>query len=183
MIVAGVSKKRSGRGGVEMIKGAQFSKDRKYRYALWRTWQVGDGHVMFIGLNPSTADETKDDPTIRRCIGFAKRLGYGGIHMLNLFAFRATSPNDLKRAADPVGPENDKFLRMYFDVLGFNIACWGTHGDFMGRGDKVIELLGREDLQCFSITKNGQPKHPLYLRRDAEIIFLAQVGPRRQRVT
>lgn len=183
MIVAGDSKKRSDIGRIEMIKGAQFSGCRKYRYALWRTWEEGDGHVMFIGLNPSTADETKDDPTIRRCVGYAKRLGYGGLYMLNLFAFRATNPKDLKRADDPVGPENDKFLRMYFDVLGFNIACWGTHGDFMDRGKEVIELLGRENLQCFSITKNGQPKHPLYLRRDAEIINLAQVGPRRQIVT
>lgn len=80
-----------------MIKGAQFSQCRKYRYALWRTWD-DDSHITFIGLNPSTADETEDDPTIRRCIAYAKKWEFGGINMLNLFAFRATSPGDMKRA-------------------------------------------------------------------------------------
>lgn len=158
---------------MEMKSGAQLSSDRKYRYALWRTWQEGDGHVMFIGLNPSTADETEDDPTIRRCMSFAKRLGYGGIYMLNLFAYRATSPKDLMKADGPVGAENDKYLVMYFDILAFNIACWGTHGAFVNRGETVIELLGRENLHCFGLTKNGQPKHTLYLKRNAEIISLS----------
>lgn len=172
MTVAGDSKECSGMGGIEMIKGAQFSSCRKYRYALWRTWQEGDGHVMFIGLNPSTADETEDDPTIRRCIGFAKDWDFGGIYMLNLFAFRATNPKNLKKADDPVGPENNSFLTMYHEPAGLNIACWGTHGGFMKRDQAVIGLLGRENLSCLGITAGGQPKHPLYLKRDTKIIRL-----------
>ena len=155
-----------------MIAGAQFSKCRKYRYALWRTWQEGDGHVTFIGLNPSMADETKDDPTIRRCIGFAKSWGFGGINMLNLFAFAATDPNVLKKVDDPVGDQNDSFLMRYCDAAGLNVACWGTRGAFMERGKKVIELLGAESLSCFGLTSGGHPKHPLYLKKETVCINL-----------
>jgi len=151
-----------------MQKGAQFSDCRKYRYTLWRTWREGDGHVMFIGLNPSTADEIKDDPTVRRCVGFAKAWGFGGIHMLNLFAFRATNPKDLFKADDPIGKENDDFLKMYLDPPGLNIACWGVLGKYLNRGERVIEWLGRENLSCFGLTKNNQPLHPLYLKRDTK---------------
>ncbi len=136
---------------------------------------MGDGHVTFIGLNPSTADETKDDPTIRRCIGFAKSWGFGGINMLNLFAYRSTDPNKLKVVVDPVGPENDVFLSMYCDVIGLNVVCWGTRGGFMDRGEKVIALLGRECLSCFGFTNGGHPKHPLYLKRDTSVISLESV--------
>ena len=160
-----------------MEKGAQFCKSRVYRYALWRTWEQSKGHVMFIGLNPSTADETKDDPTIRRCIGFAKRLGFGGIYMLNLFAYRATSPKELRKANYSIGPENDEYLMMYFDQRGCNIACWGSQGSYLNRGQKVIDLLGIENLQCFGLTKNGQPKHPLYLKKDAEILYMSLFRP------
>lgn len=153
-------------------KGAQFSKCRKYRYALWRTWQEDPGYVMFIGLNPSTADETEDDPTIRRCIGFAKAWGFGGIHMLNLFAFRATNPKELKKASDPIGSENNHYLKMYLDSGGLNIACWGTHGAFKDRGEAVIELLGRENLSCLDTIRYGYPKHPLYLKQDIKPIRL-----------
>ncbi|MHC4397425.1 MAG: DUF1643 domain-containing protein [Planctomycetota bacterium] len=156
-----------------MIKGAQFSKCRQYRYALWRTWQEGDGHVTFIGLNPSTADETEDDPTIRRCIGFAKRWGFGGINMVNLFAFRTTDPNNLKKVDDPVGDQNDRFLSMYCDPVGLNVACWGSRGAFIDRGKKVIELLGTENLSCFGLTKNVQPRHPLYLKKDSELVQMS----------
>jgi len=147
-----------------MKKGAQFSDCRKYRYALWRTWREDD-HVMFIGLNPSTADETQDDPTIRRCINYAKDWGFGGIYMLNLFAYRTTKPKELLKAEKPIGIENDAYLKMYHAKEGLNIACWGTRGVYKGRGDEVLSLLGKENLSCFGLTKNGQPKHPLYLKR------------------
>ena len=88
-----------------------FSPCRRYRYTLWRAWDMfNPGYVMFIGLNPSTADEVQDDPTIRRCIGYAKEWGYGAFCMTNIFAFRATDPRVMKAQADPVGPENDKWL-------------------------------------------------------------------------
>ena len=155
-----------------MIKGAQFSDCRKYRYALWRVWQEDKSCVMFIGLNPSTADETEDDPTIRRCIGYAKDWGFGGMYMLNLFAYRTTYPKELKRVLEPIGSKNNEFLKMYSD-LRLTIACWGTQGTFMGRDKVVMDLLGKGNLSCLGITKNGQPKHPLYLRRDAKLIKLS----------
>ena len=156
-----------------MEKGAQFSECRTYRYALWRTWSEGDGHVMFIGLNPSTADETQDDPTIRRCMDFAKRWGFGGVHMLNIFAYRATDPRELKKVSDPIGPYNDEFLKMYLDPPRLNIACWGNHGAFMNRSKAVIELLDLDNLSCLGTTISGQPKHPLYLKKDIEPTSLA----------
>ena len=88
-----------------MKKNAKFSACRKYRYALWRTWDESKPYVMIIGLNPSTADENKNDPTITRCINFAKSWGYGGVCVTNLFAFRATVPSDMKTSNDPIGTE------------------------------------------------------------------------------
>lgn len=160
----------------ETVKGAHFSDDRAYRYALWRTWDEAAGFVMFIGLNPSTADERADDPTIRRCIGFAKAWGYGGIAMLNLFAFRATDPKVMLAASDPVGPENDEWLMNYYETAGMTIAAWGAHGAYRGRDRAVCELRRRdpnaktdtlgECLYCLGRTKHGQPRHPLYLPKD-----------------
>ena len=155
-----------------MEKGAQFSDCRKYRYALWRTWGE-DSHVMFIGLNPSTADETQDDPTIRRCIGYAKDWGFGGIYMLNIFAYRTTNPKILRLVEDPIGRENDEYLKMYHAKEGLNIACWGIWGSHLNRGQRVIDLLGREYLSCFGLTKEGHPKHPLYLKRKIEPVALS----------
>lgn len=149
-----------------MSTGAQFSDDRIYRYALWRTWNEGAGHVMFIGLNPSTADETQDDPTIRRCIGFAKSLGYGGIYMLNLFAFRATDPLVMKAATDPVGPANNDELRRYAESSSFIVAAWGCHGDYLKRD--IWARMNLPNLHHLGLTKAGQPRHPLYLRADTK---------------
>lgn len=160
-----------------MEKGANFSACRKYRYVLWRTWTQGDGHVIFIGLNPSTADENKDDPTIRRCIGFAKDWGYGGINMLNIFAFRATDPKELMKADSPIGLENNHYLRMYCDPIGMNIACWGTWGNYLEQGKQVRDMLGDDCLHCFGLTKNGQPKHPLYLPKKTELIEMSLLRP------
>ena len=114
-----------------MNKDAKLSDCRKYRYALWRTWDAEKPFVMFIGLNPSTADETEDDPTIRRCINYAKDWGYGGLCMVNLFAFRATEPNDMKNAIDPIGPENDEWLKNLSKDAGVIIGAWGNHGEFL----------------------------------------------------
>src|SRR4028119_2392792 len=91
-------------------RGAIFDPTRTYRYALWRTWDAARPPVAFVLLNPSTADARRDDPTIRRCANFARTWGFGGLEVVNLFAFRATHPTDLKCAADPVGPQNDVHL-------------------------------------------------------------------------
>lgn len=116
---------------------------------------------MFVGLNPSTADETRDDPTIRRCMAFAKAWGYGGLCMTNLFSFRATDPKDMKAAADPVGPENDAHLLALAEGAGVIIAAWGANGTHKGRDKDVRKLL--PTLYCLAMTKGGHPGHPLYL--------------------
>jgi len=145
--------------------GASFSDCRTWRYILWRTWDDRLPVVAFIGLNPSTADEMNDDPTVRRCCGFAKAWGFGGIYMLNLFAFRATDPKKMKEAPDPIGPENDIAISIHAFKAGKVVFCWGNHGAFMGRGKAVMEKI--HPAEVFGFTKQGEPKHPLYLRGDA----------------
>ena len=161
----------------ETAKGAEFSDCRTWRYALWRLWDAGQGCVMFVGLNPSTADETKDDPTIRRCIRFAHDWGYGGIYMLNLFAFRATNPKVMKMADDPVGPTNDECLTYYQTRCQRPIVAWGGHGKFMRR-DLAVQKHGvlRPPLECLKKTKNGSPGHPLYLPADLKPVPWQMLG-------
>jgi len=158
------------RGGEERGEMSEtiFSPDRKYRYTLYREWEMPlhetrEGYAMFIGLNPSTADETKDDPTIRRCKGFAKSWGFARMYMLNLFAFRATKPRDMMGEPQPVGEENDKYLTQYAR-RGFVIAAWGRHGEFMGRNAEVLSLL--DDVH--QIGEAGYPRHPLYLPKNLQ---------------
>jgi hypothetical protein len=143
-----------------------LSPCRTYRYTLWREFgdQGGDGYAMFIGLNPSTADEVNDDPTIRRCIAFAKSWGYGALCMANLFAFRATEPADMFAADDPVGPDNDSYLVKLAQDAGVVVAAWGTNGIHMARDRAVRDLL--PNLQCLRKTQAGHPGHPLYLPGD-----------------
>jgi hypothetical protein len=112
-------------------------------------------------LNPSTADETEDDPTIRRCVGFAKEWGYGSITVANLFALRATDPDELRGHRDPVGEKNDHYLRHVCDFSDKVVAAWGANGDLHGRGREVAEMLD-VDLYALDTTKDGQPVHPLY---------------------
>lgn len=146
-----------------MTKQTIFSPDRIYRYTLWREWIGGDGYAMFVGLNPSTADETQDDPTIRRCIAFAKSWGYAGLCMTNLFAFRATDPKDMLAQGDPVGDENDDWLVRIASDAGVVVAAWGVHGTHLGRDKDVRAML--PNLHCLALTKEGHPGHPLYLRK------------------
>ena len=147
-----------------MKKDAILSEDRKYRYILSRIWDEAKPTVLFIGLNPSTADETTDDPTIRRCINFAKSWGYGGILMANLFAFRSTNPQELYTEQDPIGIANDFYLKEYSDKSKLTIACWGNHGNFINRSEEVCKLVN--SLYCLDINKSGEPKHPLYVKHN-----------------
>lgn len=144
-----------------MKNTAELSKCRKYRYALWRTWDDEKAQVMFIGLNPSTADEVTDDPTLARCISFAKLWGYGGVCMANLFAFRATDPLDMKASKDPVGQENDQWLKKLSNESDLIVAAWGNDGSYKNRSQQVIELI--PNLHYLKINKSGEPAHPLYL--------------------
>ena len=144
-----------------MKSSAILSEDRVYRYVLYRMWDRSKDCAIFIGLNPSTADETKNDPTIRRCMGFAKSWGYGSVYMLNLFAFRATDPDDLVEAEDPVGPRNDSYIQIITKYNGIIVAAWGNHGSWLNRDRQIQAML--PGLYHLGLTKCGQPKHPLYL--------------------
>lgn len=151
----------------EIDAGAIFSDDRKHRFKLWRIWQPEPRMIVFIGLNPSTADETTNDPTVRRCINYARRWGYGGMFMANIFAYRATDPADMKAAADPIGEHNDSFLNSMVAECETAVACWGTHGAHRERHAEVTGFLS--GLKCFGKTKEGFPRHPLYLPNTAQL--------------
>lgn len=146
-----------------MKRWATFSACRRYRYSLWREWG-GGGYAMFIGLNPSTADETNDDPTIRRCIRFAQDWGYGALCMTNAFAFRATDPRVMKLEPEPCGPENNHTLRELARHAGVVVAAWGAHGTHRGQ-DRFLRLHV-PGLHYLRLTKDGHPGHPLYLPAD-----------------
>lgn len=156
---------------------AWFSEDRQHRYALLRCLDVGlfgaegDRDINFIMLNPSTADETLNDPTITRCIGFARRWQYTSLIVTNLFAFRATDPADLKRATDPVGVENDDYIMKIAKASAAVVVAWGVHGVHQDRARQVVRLLADAGVtpHCLGTTKDGYPKHPLYLRSDVQM--------------
>jgi hypothetical protein len=132
--------------------------------------------IAFIGLNPSTADEINDDPTVRRCIGFARRWGFGGMYMLNVFAYRSTNQCELRTAADPVGPRNDATLAKVCRRCDMVVACWGVWGDLFDRRRAVIRLLDDVPIHCLGVTRGGQPKHPLYLRSTTAPVQLGLSG-------
>lgn len=151
--------------------GAIFSEDRRHRFTLWRRW-VDDCPVSdmcaFIGLNPSTADETANDPTIRRCIRFAKDWGYSGYIMLNLFSFRATDPKVMKAELTPTIYRNTSAIETVCYRAGFVVAAWGNHGDHLGMSGNIrLRLTGEKiEVHHLGLTKTGQPRHPLYVRAD-----------------
>lgn len=147
--------------------GARFSADRRYRYRLWRTWDATRPRVAFCLLNPSAADDRRDDPTIRRCVRFARRWGYGGVVVVNLFALRATDPRALGRSADPVGPANDRAIRDAARRARLVVAGWGSRGALRRRADEATALLAGARVVTFGVTRDGQPRHPLYVRRGA----------------
>lgn len=149
-----------------MIADAVISPCQQYRYSLTRQWNADLPTLMFIGLNPSTADATNDDPTLRRCIGFAKSWGYGGVIMANLFAYRATKPTDMKAAPDPIGIDNDQWLLTLANQSQLIVAAWGNHGSFLERSSAVKQLIG--DLHYLSLNGSGEPKHPLYIKANTQ---------------
>src|SRR5262249_12400239 len=157
-----------------MHKSAILSPCLTYRYVLTRAWDEALPLSYWIMLNPSTADASLDDPTIRRCMSFARRWGCGGIDVRNLFALRATEPRRL-RGGDhpPFGPDNDKHLIALAERRpGPVVAAWGTHGALFSRGTYVTHLLAERavPLSCLGTTKDGHPKHPLYVRTDVPLI-------------
>ena len=148
-------------------KTANFSSCRKYRYSLSRIWDKQKKFVLFIGLNPSTADEEVDDPTIRRCSGYVQKWGYGGFIMVNLFAYRTTLPSNLKKVKYPVGRDNDKYIVKLSKKADITVAAWGNNGNLYRRDKQVLSLV--PNLMCLKVNKSGQPAHPLYLKKDLKL--------------
>lgn len=149
---------------------AYFSPDRRYRYALSRVWDATLPMLGFIGLNPSTADEKRLDPTLRRVVSFAMREDCGGFWMGNLFAFRATDPSAMKAQDEPVGPENDRWLKLIAHWCPKVVAGWGVHGVYRDREREVRRLLQGHEILCLGTTASGHPRHPLYIRRDTPLV-------------
>ena len=154
---------------------AEFSPCRKYRYVLRRTFGHGRAEVMFLMLNPSTADEVKNDPTIRRCIGFAKSWGFSRLIVCNIFAYRSTDPMKLRRVDDPIGPDNDTYIIDCHSEAEMTICAWGVHGAYLDRGILVargINACSENPVMCLGVTKEGHPKHPLYVPAKTEPVLL-----------
>lgn len=149
------------------ISGAMLSPCLKYRYRLSRNWDDGP-EVCWVMLNPSTADASQDDPTIRRCLAFTRAWGYAGLHVVNLFAFRATDRRELRKVLLPVGMDNDRHIAEVAKRCPLIVGAWGNDGGYLGRAGQVRELLTTHGLtlHALRITKAGEPEHPLYLPGD-----------------
>ncbi len=144
---------------------AVYSDCERYRYSLTRIWDPAGRKALFVMLNPSTATEVQNDPTVERCERRARALGFGAFQVTNIFAWRDTDPKKMRAATDPVGPENDRAIidgAVWADQI---IAAWGTHGAHMSRGPAVEALLraSGQDLYHLGLSKAGHPKHPLYI--------------------
>lgn len=163
----------------ERDAGAVMSDCGDYRYRLHRTWNPDGPTVAFLMLNPSTADAEQLDPTCRRCKSYAEDWGFGELVVGNIFAVRATDPDDMKAHPNPIGPENDHYLVEISKDADLVVAAWGAHADHQGRGREVVRMLDAQ-LYALSVTRNGHPGHPLYLLGDAEPeSFDYEQGPRR----
>lgn len=159
--------------------GALFSECERYRYTLTRRLTMQPDNVgrwcNFIMLNPSTASEALDDPTIRRCMRFTRDWGYDHLVVTNLFAWRDTNPSGIRRAVDPIGERNDKEIRAFAEAAhlsgGIVVCAWGTHGKFLNRGEAVAEMLSHLPLMCIKRVGNNAPGHPLYLAANLQPIL------------
>jgi len=149
-----------------MQSGATFDATGCYRYLLWRSWDKRAAKVGFVMLNPSQADAVANDPTIRRCLGFARSWGFGALEVVNLFAYCTAYPTELRCVADPIGAENNRYLADLGQRVDQIILAWGNGGSLQGRDRYVMALLGDQPIYCLGTTKLGQPRHPLYLRRE-----------------
>lgn len=152
-----------------MQAGAEFDVTGRYRYLLWRSWDEQAARVGFVMLNPSRADAVMNDPTIRRCLGFAQSWGFGALEVVNLFAYCTAKRRELRQVADPVGRENDRYLATLPQRVNTLILAWGNDGGLQARDRAVVALWDDQTpVYCLGTTRLGQPKHPLYLRRNAQ---------------
>ena len=153
---------------IKGVNTCQFSPCRQYRYQLTHSWDdlFESKEIAFIGLNPSTADEHKLDPTLRRIKRFCQAWGYNTFHMLNMFGYRSTLPKGLKEVKDPVGEENTKTLQRFAESGMPVVFCWGTNGNLLKRNEEVFKIFQGKEKYMISKTKNGHPEHPLYLSKE-----------------
>jgi hypothetical protein len=144
---------------------AIYSDCERYRYALTRVWKFEASRLVFVMLNPSTATEVQNDPTVERCERRARTLGFGSLQVTNIFAWRDTDPKKMRTAKEPIGPDNDKTIMEACSWGDQIIAAWGTHGAHLNRGVQVKQILRSSDKPVFhlGISKGGHPKHPLYI--------------------
>lgn len=144
--------------------GAVFSDCRHYRYLLWRYWSEAP-KAVFIMLNPSTADEIENDPTVERCERRARAMGFGGLRVANIFALRSTDPKALYSHPEPIGPANDSSIMIAAENAGIVVCGWGTHGALNNRGNTVAKMLRNAGIipHYLQLNANGTPKHPLYV--------------------
>ena len=157
-----------------MQKSAILSDCGAYRYELRRTWDKRRPILLWVGLNPSTADHINDDPTNRRIADFSQRWGYGGYVLANLFAYRSINPKALTEVADPVGPDNDAHLAQLSKAARHTICAWGNHGKRLNRASAVLPLL--DTPMALGITKQGQPLHPLYCPANRQPKSFCELG-------
>lgn len=146
----------------EMVRGASFSRDRRYRYSLTRRWGEGPT-VAWVMLNPSTADAQQDDPTTRRCIAFSRGWGFGALEVVNLFGLRSPHPRDLVTSDEPVGPRNDGAVRRAIRRAEAAVAAWGNLPRALQRRGDLVQQWLPSDAACLGVTRQAAPKHPLYV--------------------
>lgn len=149
---------------LEIARTARFDRSGRYRYRLGRTWDAAGPRAAFVLLNPSAADHRRDDPTLRRCVGFARSWGFGSLEVVNLFAWRTADPGALRCVPDPVGPRNDRHIRAVLRDATFVLVGWGNAGGLGGRAATVCSILSvGPPAHCLGLTARGAPRHPLYV--------------------
>lgn len=149
-----------------------FSSDRRHRYSLVHRWNplFGERLILWIGLNPSTADEAQLDPTLTRIRTFSQREGFDGFWMANLFGLRTPYPKEMMADPDPVGAENDASLLAAADRCEKIVAAWGASGVYQERADAVVRLFAGRKLWCLGTTQEGHPRHPLYVAGSQKLV-------------
>lgn len=154
----------------EDLSGARFSPCMQYRYSLWRRWDESKPFATFVMLNPSTADEVQNDPTVERCQRRSLAMGFGGLRVANIFALRSTDPQGLYKTDDPIGPENDAAILEAARDSAMVICAWGGHGKHLGRGAQVRSMLLDAGVtpHYLQLNDDGTPKHPLYVAYDIQ---------------
>ncbi|MDP2137881.1 MAG: DUF1643 domain-containing protein [Candidatus Didemnitutus sp.] len=165
-----------------MENDCHFSPDRRHRYSLIHRWNAlfSDKLILWIGLNPSTADEAKLDPTLTRIRSFSQREGFDGFWMANLFGLRTPYPREMMATPDPVGPENDSSLLAAGKRCDIIVAAWGVSGAYQSRADAVVKLFAGRELWCLGTTQAGHPRHPLYVAANQPLVRFS--GPVKSRL-